>query len=104
MDLSARKFQPLLLVYSAPLWIVHLVMGIFPYFRCIRILDVRFSCVRDISFNLFILSYFNKLCFLFIPFFSHILNIVQVPVNTKVEAPKPSLTPEEMKIKAQELR
>ncbi|XP_034685571.1 UBX domain-containing protein 4 [Vitis riparia] len=27
-----------------------------------------------------------------------------VPVNTKVEAPKPSLTPEEMKIKAQELR
>ncbi|KAA8527920.1 hypothetical protein F0562_035211 [Nyssa sinensis] len=27
-----------------------------------------------------------------------------IPANTKVEAPKPSLTPEEMKIKAQELR
>ncbi|RVW67640.1 hypothetical protein CK203_063062 [Vitis vinifera] len=32
------------------------------------------------------------------------LALLLVPVNTKVEAPKPSLTPEEMKIKAQELR
>lgn len=28
----------------------------------------------------------------------------QIPANTKAEAPKPTLTPEEMKLKAQELK
>ncbi|KAI3968874.1 hypothetical protein MKX01_029024, partial [Papaver californicum] len=50
------------------------------------------------KFRFFIVVY------IFLWIISHTFKTIQVPVNRKAESRKPSLTPEEMKIKAQELR